>query len=495
MALGQERRLDVLLEKILTYARDLTSADAASLYLTEGKGLRFVLTQNDSVDIEFKRVKIPISNKSVAGYVARSKNVVRAADLDRIGKNAPFSINRKFDNASGYRSVSMLAVPLVDSHGTLAGVLQLINRRKNPKAALGKDFSKKQVIAFGAHDQEFAMALAGQAAAAIVNTRLYDSIDNLLESIVHASVSAIESRDPTTSGHSVRVAAYCVELAKAVDREEKGVMGAVHFGRDAIREIRFASLLHDFGKIGVREDILVKAHKLQPHELDKIETRGEMLDLQMRFTALNRKFNGLSSDTVKIDARLRDDLKRLEENMQTIRKANNPSVLPKGRFEEISRLAVEPLGIGGCDILTLLSREEAEKLGIRKGSLSKAERREIQRHVAHTYDFLCKILWTPELKRVPEIAYAHHEKIDGTGYPRGLKGSEIPFEARMMTICDIYDALTASDRPYKKAVPQETALEILQSEGRAGLIDTELLALFTSAKVFAGQDFLKDRRK
>ncbi len=273
--------------------------------------------------------------------------------------------------------------------------------------------------------------------------------EKMLDSIVQASVQAIESRDPTTSGHSERVARLTVALAKQMDKVEIGPYAELHFNRHELETIRYASLLHDFGKIGVREHVLVKAKKLYPGTLEKI---------QLKFS-LEEALGHISSG-------------ERQKWWTEIEEANQPSILPSGiqfDLDEIYKIG-------------LISEEEYKFLTIPRGTLTNEERREIENHVNVTYQFLKTIAWTKDFQRVPEIAKSHHEKLDGSGYPDGI--TEIPVESRMMTISDIFDALTASDRPYKKAVPIERALDIIKYEVDNGKCDAELFRVFVEADVY-----------
>lgn len=270
----------------------------------------------------------------------------------------------------------------------------------------------------------------------------------MLDSLVGAAVLAVESRDPTTSGHSERVATLTVELAKAVDRSD-GIYNDQHFERHELDAIRYASLLHDFGKIGVREHVLVKAKKLYPKDLEKIALKLEIEALKGSITEEKR-----------------------QKWWENILEANQPSILASA-----IQLDLETIYNKG-----LLTDEEFHYLCIPKGTLTNAERKEIESHVTSTYNFLSAIEWTEEFQKVPEIAWAHHEKIDGSGYPRGIR--KIPIESRMMAISDIFDALTASDRPYKSAVPLERALDILKFEVNGHKIDEELYRIFLESKIY-----------
>jgi len=519
MALSAEHNPGKLLELILTKSREFTSSDAGSVYLVESIGngheqsllfapgqhvspvqpkepqeqLRFKLAQNDTVAVPFREVAININEKSVAGYVALTGEIVNIEDAYHLPPDVPYSINRKFDEDSGYRTKSILAVPIRNQKDKIIAVLQLINAKRDFSARLDShDAVDQQVLAYSPRQQEIVQSLAGQAAVALENSQLYDSIQRLFEGFVRAAVTAIETRDPATSGHSFRVANLTVALAEAVDRADTGPYNGVHFSRDQMREIRYASLLHDFGKVGVREEVLVKAKKLYPAQLEVIKQRfglvrrtlqNESLKLRMDFLLQNgnEKFLAAQKD---FDARLDDQLRQVDEYTEAIVWANEPTVLPEGNFDqlmEIANLHYEDLGGKKRPILTL---EEVEMLSIRKGSLDEEERLQIESHVLHTLSFLQQIPWTNELRNVPEIARGHHEKLNGTGYPYKLLAPEIPVQTRMMTISDIFDALAAADRPYKKAVSIERALEILELSVHDGELDPGLFEIFLSAKIF-----------
>lgn len=519
MALSAEHNPGKLLELILTKSREFTSSDAGSVYLVENVGngheqsllfapgqhvspvppkepqeqLRFKLAQNDTVAVPFREVAININEKSVAGYVALTGEIVNIEDAYHLPLDVPYSINRKFDEDSGYRTKSILAVPIRNQKDKIIAVLQLINAKRDFSARLDShDAVDHQVHAFSPRQQEIVQSLAGQAAVALENSQLYDSIQRLFEGFVRAAVTAIETRDPATSGHSFRVANLTVALAEAVDRADTGSYNGVHFSRDQMREIRYASLLHDFGKVGVREEVLVKAKKLYPAQLEVIKQRfglvrrtlqNESLKLRMDFLLQNgnEKFLAAQKD---FDARLDDQLRMVDEYAEAIVWANEPTVLPEGNFDqlmEIANLQYEDLGGKKRPILSL---EEVQMLSIRKGSLDEEERLQIESHVVHTLSFLQQIPWTNELRNVPEIARGHHEKLNGTGYPYKLLAPEIPVQTRMMTISDIFDALAAADRPYKKAVSIERALEILELSVDDGELDPGLFEIFLSAKIF-----------
>src|SRR6266446_9178746 len=281
--LSAERNPRELLETILTKARETTNSDAGSLYLVDEaadgtRHLRFALAQNDSVEIPFRATTLPLTNDSVAGHVALTGKILNLEDAYAPPPGAPYHINPAFDEQTGYRTRSTLVVPMRTPQGETIGVLQLINCKPDFALRLGtREETERWVKPFGVRHEKLVGSLASQAAVAVANSRLYDEIRQLFEGFVQASVTAIESRDPTTSGHSFRVANLTVVLASVVDGCATGAYGATRFTTDEMMELRYAALLHDFGKVGVREQVLVKAKKLHPAELDRIRQRAELI--------------------------------------------------------------------------------------------------------------------------------------------------------------------------------------------------------------------------
>ncbi len=498
LALSSERNYQRLLELILSRALLLAGCDAGSLYLVipEEDGpptrLLFAAVQNDSADLPFEETELYISTSSLAGYVATTGETVAIDDSYHIPPSAPYRFNRAYDEEVGYRTKSQLVIPMTNQKDEITGVLQLINRKRNPAARLtAPEDVEREVIPFDQTSTRLMRTVGSLAAVAIDNNRLYQSIERLFEGFVKASVTAIEQRDPTTSGHSFRVAILTVDLAEAVDRTPFGPLAPFAFSGEQLRELRYASLLHDFGKVGVREHVLVKAKKLYPHELERILTRLEMASLYAEREILLRKVDllmrkgpGDEAALAELDQDLSKALRELEGFKEVILRSDEPTVLPEGDFTALHAIGAATFRDGaGCDH-ALLRPEEVQVLSIRKGSLSEEERVEIESHVTHTFEFLKKIPWTTELKSVPGIAYGHHEKLNGRGYPRRLTADGIPIQSRMMTVSDIFDALSAADRPYKKALPPERALDILKLEVNDGMLDRNLVDLFIEAKVF-----------
>ncbi len=522
-ALASERETPKILDMIITLAQQNSGADGASVYLVEKVAqdsfggtrppkvtkLRFHKMINNTGLQVVPSLYLPIDNKSIAGYAAQSGRTVRIRDCYVIDKHHPFHFLRDVDKNNGYRTKSILAVPIKTSKGKVLGVLQLVNklRDKNKKRGHHK-LGERDIVAFSEHDAHLVEAFAAHAAVALENAKLTQDIENLFESFVKASVTAIEARDPTTSGHSDRVAIMTVEFAKTLDSQSSGLFASVNFSKEQIQEIRYAALLHDFGKIGVRENLLVKGKKLFPHELetlllrlDSMKSLHESRHWRDTLQAVIGRVAAGNTDNIESELgaamlRINGFNQQIEQIRVGIMKANESQILDRDfnvkKLLEWIENTSRNLGV------KLVTEDEYQRLSIARGTLTAKERKEIESHVSHTFEFLRQIAWTEDLAGVPDIAHAHHEKMDGTGYPLGLKADRIPVQSRMMAIVDIYDALTAMDRPYKKSVSTERALEILHMESNEGKLDSELLKIFVEAQIYQsviGEQFRKNKNK
>jgi HD-GYP domain-containing protein (c-di-GMP phosphodiesterase class II) len=499
IALSAERDNDKLLNYILKQVRHIARADAGTLYLLkrdEASGeqkLLFKITQNDSNPRDYSEFFMPLSKKTVSGYVAMTGTVLNLEDAYRIPADKEYGFNVSYDKSTGYRSKSMLTVPMQDHKGEILGVIQLINCKRERECLLKTpEDVDTDVIPFSKDIEPMVLSLASQAAVSLENNLLYEEIETLFEGFVKASVQAIESRDPTTSGHSNRVAVYTVSLAKVVDRVDDGTYAKTHFTAEHLKEIRYASLLHDFGKVGVREHVLVKAKKLYPDKMDLVKLRFDYIRKAMLYALLKERFEALLSDgreaylskKGEFDRKESEYIAEIEKFLQNIITANEPSVLAEEPARILGEIHGKSFQEQGGEAIPFLTDDEYIKLSIKRGSLDEAERKEIESHVTHTYLFLKTIPWTKEMKNIPTIAYGHHEKLDGDGYPRRIQSPEIPVQTRMMTVSDIYDALTASDRPYKRAVPAQKALDILNIEVKEKKLDPDLVKIFIEAKIW-----------
>ncbi len=281
-------------------------------------------------------------------------------------------------------------------------------------------------------------------------------------------------------------------LAEAVDRETRGPYSDLRFSREQMKELRYAALLHDFGKVGVREEVLVKAKKLYPLQFVRVLDRFDYIRRDIEARIAQQKVEALLKLSRRESAarlRMLDEesgrlLAEMDRYAEFVARANEPTLLPTDDFDVLAEIARKTYRDPRGTEHGYLSSDEVRFLSIPQGSLDSDERRQIESHVVHSFSFLTQIPWTPEFQSIPEIARAHHEKLNGKGYPSGLISDQIPIQAKMMTICDIFDALSASDRPYKRAVPTDRALDILKLCVRDEEIDAELFRVFLGAQVY-----------
>ena len=494
-AIARERDIDKLLALILEKSRYLTGADAGSIYVVEpepdgsGRRLRFKTSQNESLTFEAREYTVPVSPQSIAGAAVLARQPINVADVYQLDAQKPYTFDPSFDRRVGYRTKSMLAMPMISAEDDVIGVIQLINKKPDPRVKLVPSSVEREVVAFDERAEELLSALAAQAGIALENALLYGEIQRIFDGFVHASVRAIEQRDPTTSGHSVRVAALACTLAEKVDAAREGPHAATKFSRDQLRELHYASLLHDFGKIGVREQVLVKAKKLYPHELQAIRDRVSYAIKCVETDALARKIALMqagagAADLHELDLDVAARKASLQAALHSISQANEPTVMAEGDFTRIAEIFDMAIRDGRAEPVRLLREPEFAALQTARGSLMPTELDEIRSHVVHTYNFLAQIPWGKNMAQIPKIAGAHHERPNGTGYPHRWKDAEIPVQSKIMSVADIFDALTAADRPYKKALPLERALQILDLEVKDGNLDGDLVRLFREGRVW-----------
>jgi HD-GYP domain-containing protein (c-di-GMP phosphodiesterase class II) len=494
-----------LLSLILQKAREIANADAGSIYTVDWNEHRetdsrivFKVTQNETVQQELEEFSIKVNEQSIVGSAVVHQQSIAIPDLYMLDEDPaknPFHArhDKTFDLRTGYQCRSMLTIPMFDISYRVIGVIQLINRRlPGTKSLRGVSDFTKAVTEFSAIDIEYAEIVAQQAGIALENALLTLEKEQLFDGFVNAAVTAIEQRDPTTSGHSHRVSKLTLGMAEILNGIDNGRFKDTYFDKRQLKEIEYASLLHDFGKLGVREQVLVKAKKLYPWEYDILMERFEHIRSRFEIEYLREYIDfltgkatvapGFGADTYRIAYETR--LSELDEFLTFIQKCNEPTVLEQGGFERLKDIGSLNFRDSRTKSRPFLSERELHALSVSRGSLTREEFAEIQSHVVHTYEFLRKIPWGRSFPNVPLIAGKHHEKLDGTGYPKGSFEEEIPTQTRLMTIADIFDALTASDRPYKKAVPVGKALEILEMEVKVHKIDKDLFDIFVESKVY-----------
>ena len=515
-SLSGERDMDKLLRLMLYLSKKITGADAGSIYLIEEdetgkKRLRFRYSHTYTRDIRLEEFTMDINKKSISGYVAITGEVLNIPDAYKIDANAPYSFNQAFDKKQNYISRSMLVVPMKNHLNQIIGVIQLMNSKRDNSASANYDNEAfeiklkteedfyKYVVTFDERYNSLLEAIAGQAAIAIENNRLIKQIEMQFEEFVKASVTAIESRDPATSGHSFRVADMCKKIAHAINESNSGCFKDFTFSEDDIKELEFAALLHDFGKVYIDLNIFKKSKKLYPKDLDNLKLRFDYLYRCIELTYFIKEVEILKN-AMSINNPCEDELAKLrlekESKLERVMAIKNelvmlneptvteadPDKILKDVIDELEK--IDCLDITGQKI-DILTESDKINLAVKRGSINKEERLEIESHVVETYKFVSKIPWPPEYRKIPDIAMHHHEKLDGTGYPDRLSGRDaMPIQSRIMAIADIYDALISHDRPYKDSISIDKVKKILREEAEKNKIDSDIVDLFLEAELY-----------
>ena len=489
-ALSGVQDLNTLLEMIVDQARNFTNADAGTLYIVENNTLRFQIVQNDSLKIRmggksgesipFPPVELKESN--VSAFVALkgvSVNIPDVYDTELFDFTGP----KKFDQSTGYRSKSMLVVPMRNHENDIIGVLQLLNAT-NPIS--------NEVIAFSQDYENLSESLASQAAVSITNAKLIANMTELFEAFVKVMATAIDEKSPVTGGHIRRVADLTLTMAEVIHDLDEGHFKDKTFSPDQMYELRIAAYMHDIGKVTSPVEIVEKAKKLQTifdriqyvrlrmaYIIQKIKLEGQEAKIKILQNGSSpEKLNSIEKETL-------EKLMEIEEIQRFINKCNEPGEFLDDeilvRLKEVSeKTYIDDAG----EQQPFLTADELVNLSIRRGSITEKERQKMQGHAAVTLKMLKQIPFTKKLKNIPDFAGAHHEFLNGKGYPLGLKGDEISFEGRLMAVTDIAEALTASDRPYKKAMPLETVYRILRSMVEGEELDPNLVELFIEKEVY-----------
>ena len=494
-ALSVEHDIGLLLEKIVLAAKQITRADGGTLYLLSNDRhfLHFEIVRTDSLNVAFGgsspqsasglfpnlplyRADCSPNDSMVAAYAAITGNTVNIADA-YIAQGFDFSGTRQFDARTGYRSQSFLTVPMKDHEGEVIGVLQLIN---------ALDPASGQVVSFSAADQRLAESLASQAAVALSNRQLVQQLEALFESFVKLINLAIDEKSPYTGGHCQRVPELTMMLAEAADAATEGPLADFKLADKDRYELRIAALLHDCGKVTTPVHIVDKATKLQTlfDRIELLDTRWEVVRRDAEIRKWRSITEGQAAEAAEHEYQA--FCRQLEIDREHLRQANiGCEKMPDDAAERVRQIAghYRWRGADGTE-QAFLSANEIENLTIRSGTLTTAERDIINHHIVATIRMLEQLPWPRHLKNVPEYAGGHHERMDGKGYPRGLKREEMSWQARMMGIADIFEALTAKDRPYKDGMGLAQALEILERFSRNGHIDADLYAVFVQGGVF-----------
>jgi HD-GYP domain-containing protein (c-di-GMP phosphodiesterase class II) len=496
-ALMHERDRTALLTLIVRFGKGIAESDGGGVLLLDndappGARLRPFVFELDSLPgLPLPTVSFPVGNKSMVGYAAYSREPVVVADAEALPPDSPFEANAEFERRYGYPARSMMAVPMLTQRNEVLGVVFFINRKSDPHVSImAHADADRYVVPFSDRQVQLARSLASMAAVSIENAQLYAEIEHILESLVKAAVSAIDARDPATAGHSVRVAALTTALAEAVQRSSRGAYQDLRFTPEQMRALQFAALLHDFGKVGVREDVLTKAKKLPPVLWERIESRFRLIRLTLELDYFKRRADacrqgvGDSPDAVLTPAELAEQLADVDRQLEIVRAANEPSMLAAPQNTALIEIAKRTYHAADGRRLPYLTPDELRYLQLSLGTLDDKERAEVESHVNKTTMFLEQIPWTDDLKDLVLYASGHHEKLNGTGYPKHLTSEEISVQTRMITLADMFDALTANDRPYKPAMNAEGALAILRADADAGLLDRDLVDVMTESQVY-----------
>jgi HD-GYP domain-containing protein (c-di-GMP phosphodiesterase class II) len=496
IALSQERDINKLLETILIAAKNLTHADGGTLYrLVDGK-LRFEIVRTDSLSIAMGGTSgnavpfypIPLQNKDgdpnytmIAAYAALTHKTVNVADA-YTEEGFDFSGTRNFDKRTGYRSTSFLTVPMKNHEGDIIGVLQLLNAT-DPATGL--------VTTFGEEDQRLAESLASQAAIALTNRLLIQQLEVLFESLIELINTAIDDKSPYTGGHCKRVPVLTMMLAEAAHNAASGPLSEFRMSEKDRYELKIAGLLHDCGKITTPVHVVDKATKLQTifDRIELVSTRFDVLKREAEIDMLRAKVKAFEAGDKASSRRAEDDyaarIRQYDDDREFLRRTNVGSERMKPEDQaRVSQIARYALRNDKGEPERFLSKDEEDNLNIAYGTLSGPERQVINHHIVATIKMLEALPWPRHLLNVPEYAGGHHERMDGKGYPRGLTREQMSVQARVMGIADIFEALTAKDRPYKPGKTLSESLGILGRMKEGGHVDPDLFDVFVRDKVY-----------
>jgi|GEM_PF-229937 len=506
-ALSVGDNVNKLLEMIVDEARDMSGADAGTLYmLDKNKKLRFKILQNDSMGIKlvgkddkseklpdapFTLPNVPLYNESgsknysnVSSYVALTGKQINISDVYEVDETLGFDFTgpRKYDASTGYRSRSMLVVPLKNYENEVIGVLQLLNAKNE----------NQEIIPFSEEYVNLIESLASQAAVAMTNAELIRAIKNLFYALIESIATAIDGKSPYTGGHIRRVVSLTRMIAQRINDAQVGHFKDIYFNEDALEELELAAWMHDVGKITTPEHVIDKHAKLETicDRISLIRVRFQTIIESVKNEYLHRKIELLrggvcnASDIEVVDKELGERLTELRETFEFIESCNSTGdFMSDEKVERVKKIASEKY-VSDDGEHSFLTSDELENLCIRKGTLTDGERQIINQHSEMTYKILCTLPFPKSLGNVPDYAAAHHERPDGTGYPLGLSGEDLPIQPRIMAIADIFEALTARDRPYKKPMLISQAVRILGFMKKDGHIDPNIHDLFIESGLF-----------
>jgi len=505
ISLSAEKNTDCLLEHILISAQDLTNADGGTLYLlNDGKQLTFEMLRTRSLGVALggphhgtvKLPSIPLYDKNgnpnkqtIAAFAALTGEVINIEDAYS-AHGFDFQGTKKHDKENAYHSKSFLTLPMKNHDNQIIGVLQLIN---------AIDSKTGKVISFTADNQRLAESLASQAAIALTNHQLLEDLRSLLENFIEVIAGAIDEKSPYTGGHCRRVPIIAMLLANAVHRSDKGAFADLHFSDQEFYELKIAALMHDCGKITTPIHVVDKATKLETifDRIKLVEARFALLKRDAEINLLQEVMSSTDDEQESLRKNYEALLITLDEELDFLGRANiGGEFMSEEKQQRIKEIAKRRYRDINGKWQPVLSDEEIYNLCITKGTLTSEERNIINYHMQSTINMLEKLPFPKHLKNVPEIAGGHHETMDGKGYPRGLTRDQMSVQARIMGIADIFEALTAADRPYKKAMPISQALNILGKMKCDSHIDPDLFDVFLHEKVYDeyARDYLSEEQ-
>ena len=491
LALSAEKRVERIFEMVITEARRISRADAGTVYrLSEdGARLEFVVMQNETMrvflggvrgdTIDLPPVDLYVGGRpnhsNVSSHVVLTRAMVNIADVYE-AEGFDFSGTRKYDQTTGYRSRSMLVLPMHNHEDEIIGVIQLLN---------SVDPGTGQVRPFPQEVVGLVEALSSQAAVALTNNQLIRDLKNLLYSFIKSIASAIDAKSPYTRGHIDRVVKLTMLLAEGINKQMDGPFADRLFSDQEWEELKLAAWMHDVGKIAIPEYVVDKRTRLQTvfDRVELVRTRFDLIDRVIYARSLKRRLEimeqGGSPEAVRsLDEECEKERETLRRDRDFVLSCNSPAqVVDKRMRERLAAIAGKRFLIDGR-VEPYLSEDEVMNLSIRKGSLNQAERHIIENHAVVTRDMLAELPFPKGLEDVPLFASRHHEKLDGSGYPDGLKADELNLQARILAVADIFEALTAKDRPYKKPMKVSQALKIMERMRQDGHIDPDVFDVF-----------------
>lgn len=492
IALSSEKDINKLLEMILTQARKVSSADAGTLYILNDKALEFAIVQNDTLNVSIggdgKKPDLPdvplfVNNEpnhaNVSSHVALTGQIINIPDVYN-AKGFDFTGPRKYDAATGYRSKSMLVIPMVDHENQIIGILQLLN--SVPKET-------GDVVAFSDEYVKIVASLASMAAVALVNNQLLNSLQDLLDAFIKSIATAIDKKSAYTGGHIRRVADLTVEIAKEISKTKNGFFEHHKFTDDEMEELRLSAWMHDVGKITTPEYVVDKSTKLETifDRIELVEQRFQTIEKNIENDYLKAKIDLLESGKTKglksLEKKYKSSVETVRKDLEVLKASNNTGdFMSDSDIERVESIAKKTYTIDG-ETYPYLSENEMLNLSIRKGTLLPDERSVIENHVVMTSKILEQLPFPDKLANVPVYAGDHHEKCDGSGYPRGATCDELPLQSRIMVIADVFEALTAADRPYRAPLKLSRAIQILEFMMKDNHIDKNVYNFFINSEL------------